>query len=269
MPGFDMFRARSGGYVPRTPAAALKAIGVGLLPVEPFVYASTSVKPLDEEPFDLDAIEQMLARTNLDPETTARMKSILEKLISSDDQETALFGAEGINTLEGRFINRIEKLKSIVAEALPAQLPPEGSGSVDTPGGGTTRQRGALREIARQYHGLAMLHGRGSSIRAFYLREAFRCLRRAHETGRIPRADLTLMIDILISLGLHGQAARLLRQVRAAEDPTVLLLSARVAFHRGKFTQVADFCRRLAPLAGRLGTRERKAVAFWAGEQHG
>jgi hypothetical protein len=84
----------------------------------------------------------------------------------------------------------------------------------------------------------------------------------------MPRADLTLMIDILISLGLHGQAARLLQQVRAAEDPTVLLLSARVAFHRGQFAQVADFCRRLAPRTGQLGIRERKAVAFWAGEPH-
>ena len=45
---------------PRTPAGALKAVGAGLLPAEDFIYASTSAKPLDEEPFDLDAIERKL-----------------------------------------------------------------------------------------------------------------------------------------------------------------------------------------------------------------
>jgi hypothetical protein len=252
--GFDFFRSRPAGYAPRTPAGALTAIGAGLLPTEHFVYASTSVKPLDEEPFDLDSIERLLARGDLGIETTQQLKSILEKLIGTDDQETALFGAEGINALEGRYVNRIEALKKSLAKSGPGTAAP---------------RTAALRELARQYFELAALHGRASSIRAFYLREAFASVRAAHEKGRIPRSDLVLIIDILVALGLHDQAARLLEQIRAEEDPLVLMLGARVAFHRGQYVMVAGFCRKLSRLASGLGESERRIVSFWAGAPSG
>jgi len=252
--GFDFFRSRPAGYAPRTPAGALRAIGAGLLPTEHFVYASTSVKPLDEEPFDLDSIERLLARGDLGIETTQQLKSILEKLIGTDDQETALFGAEGINALEGRYVDRIEALKKSLSKS----------------GLGTAAPRtAALRELARQYFELAALHGRASSIRAFYLREAFTSVHAAHEKGRIPRSDLVLIIDILVALGLHDQAARLLEQIRAEEDPLVLMLGARVAFHRSQYAKVAGFCRKLSRLASGLGESERRIVSFWAGAPEG
>jgi hypothetical protein len=247
----------------------MKAIGAGLLPAEHFVYASTSVKPLDEEPYDLDSIERMLARRDLGIETSSQLKSILEKLIGTDDQETALFGAEGINALEGRYVNRIEALKGTLAKT--------GAGAGEAAGrGGSAARRGALRELARQYFELATLHGRASSIRAFYLREAFTSIRGAfaasggeREKARVSRVDLVLMVDILVALGLHDQAARLLEQVRAGEDPLVLLLAARIAFHRGQYAKVAGFCRRLVPLARKLGEKDRKIVSFWAGAPEG
>jgi len=265
--GFDFFRSRSAGYAPRTPAGALKAIGAGLLPAEHFVYASTSVKPLDEEPYDLDSIERMLSRKDLGIETSTQLKSILEKLIGTDDQETALFGAEGINALEGRYVSRIEALKGTLSKA--------DAGSGEAAGNGVfAARRAALRDLTRQYFELATLHGRASSIRAFYLREAFTSIRGAfaasggerEERGkaRVSRMDLVLMVDILVALGLHDQAARLLEQVRAGEDPLVLLLAARVAFHRGQYAKVAGFCRRLVPLVRKLGEKDRRIVSFWA-----
>jgi hypothetical protein len=263
--GFDFFRSRPAGYAPRTPAGALKAIGAGLIPAEHFVYASTSVKPLDEEPYDLDSIERMLARRDLGIETSSQLKSILEKLIGTDDQETALFGAEGVNALEGRYVNTIEALKKTVAKA--------DAGARGEPGGtSSAARRTALRELARQYFELATLHGRASSIRAFYLRAAFTAIRGAFAArvgargkAQVSRDDLRLMVDILVALGLHDQAAHLLEQVRAKEDPLVLLLAARVAFHRGQYAAVAGFCRRIVPLARTLGPKDRRIVSFWAG----
>ncbi len=269
MAGFDFFRSRPAGYAPRTPAGALKAIAAGLLPTEHFVYASTSVKPLDEEPYDLDSIERMLARKDLGIETSSQLKSILEKLIGTDDQETALFGAEGINTLEGRYVNRIEALKKVLAKA-DAGADEAGSDGVFAP------RRAALRELARQYFELATLHGRASSIRAFYLREAFTSIRVAFAASggkggraRVSRKDLALMVDILVALGLHGQAAHLLEQVRAGEDSLILLLAARVAFHRGQYAKVAGFCRKLVPLARKLGEKDRRTVSYWSGAPEG
>ena len=110
------------------------------------------------------------------------------------------------------------------------------------------------------------------SISAFYLREAFHALREAHHAagGRtLSRDELALMVDILLALGLAGQAAQLLGQVRVADDPLVLFLQARVAFHQRQYARVADCCRKLAHRAEALAPRDRKAVAFWAEDADG
>ena len=241
MAGFDYFRSRRAGFVPRTPAAALKAIVGAGLPPEHFIHVSTSAKPLDEEPFDFEAIERVLSRTDLTLETEILLKGVLEKLIAGADQETGLFGAEGINALEARHVERIKELKS--KKAGP-------------------RRRQA---IAQTYYEMAQLHGREDAVRAFYLREAFRSLQGAHRPGRTSRTDLRLAVDILVALGLHAHAARQLSRVRAQGDPLVLLLSARIAYHRGAYARVADLCRRLLATAGEMDAEERAAVEFWAG----
>ena len=241
MAGFDFFRIPRRGYAPRTPAGALKALGTGALPAENFIYSSTSAKPLDEEPIDLEAIERVLSRPDLTLETSLTMKSVLEKLIGSDDQELALFGAEGINALEARHLAAIDHLRA--GEKSAAEM----SG------------------LARHYYELAQLHEGTGSVRAFYLREAFATLRTARRRGRISRADLHLTIDTLLALGLHDQAASSLDLVTAGDDPLVLLLSARVAFHQGSYARVAECCRRLAPSAASLSEEEREAVELWSG----
>jgi hypothetical protein len=253
--GFDFFRVRRSGYAPRTPAGALKAIGTGTLPVEQFVYASASAKPLDEELLDLDTIEQVLARTGLTLATNMLLKGVFEKLITSDDTEIALFGAEGINALEARYVKRNEERKrKSGGAAAPAAVSIGESKSADS---------ATIRALARQYYELAELHAREGSIRAFYLRAAYSTLRNARGKGRISRTDLALMVDILVALGLHAQAALLLDRVKAHDNPRVLLLAARVAFHRGAYLRVVECCRRLALMAETLSKKDGRIVAFW------
>jgi hypothetical protein len=239
VPGFEFFRHRALGYVPRTAGAALKAIATGLLSASHFIYASASAKPLDEEPFDLDAIERVLARTDLSLETDLLLKAVFEKLIRSGEQEIALFGAEGVNALEDRRTARIRQL--------------------------TERDAGAeeQRALARQYFEMAELQGDAGAVRAFYLREAYAAVVKARREGRVMRTDLALTIDILVSLGLHSQAAALLARVRPPEHPFILLLSARVAFHRGRYARVSECCRKLAASAADLDEEERGLVEFW------
>src|SRR5208283_2098028 len=79
--GFEFFKTRRTGYIPRTPAAALKAVGTGTVPAEQFIYASASAKPLDEEPFDLEEIERALARPDLNLQSRILLKRVLGKLI--------------------------------------------------------------------------------------------------------------------------------------------------------------------------------------------
>jgi hypothetical protein len=257
MSGFDFFRRPHTGFTPRTPAAALRGIGAGLLSAEHFIHLSTSTRPLDEEPFDIDAVERVLARPDLTMVTTVILKSICEQLIESRDGETALLGAEGINAIESRCINLIEDLKGQLAAPGSARETHQ------------RRRRRLQRELARRYFELAALHGRSGSLGAFYLREAYASLRGALVRGRISRADLQLKVDILVALGLHGQAAQALARVRAPSDPFVQLAAARVAFHRGDYAGAAACCRALAPRMESLGEEERRIVSFWTGTGHG
>ena len=240
MAGFDFFRIPRRGYAPRTPAGALKALGTGALPAENFIYSSTSAKPLDEDPIDLEAIERVLSRPDLTMETSLTMKGVLEKLIMNDDQEIALFGAEGINALEAGHLTAIDHLRA--GKKDPAEL----------------------SRLARHYYELAQLHEGTGPVRTFYLQQAFATLRAARRGGRISHADLHLTIDTLLALGLHDQAASALDLDTAGDDPLVLLLSARVAFHQGSFARVAECCRRLAPSAASLSEEEREAVELWS-----
>ena len=244
MSGFELFRTRRTGYTPRTPAAALKAVGAGNLPAEYFIYASTSAKPLDEEPFDLEEIERVLARPDMSLATSILLKRVLSKLIGSREQEVALFGAEGINALENRSLVRIEKLK--------ARIPPKGG-------------RRIRRRLARELYELAELHVGEGSVRMFYLRAAFTQLRSASRRTKISRSELVLATDILIALRQYTSAARLLDRVHAADDPGVLLLTARAAFHSRDYVRVHTCCRGLAAAAAALGVNERRAISFWAG----
>lgn len=239
MSGFDIFRTRRKGWAPRSTAGALKGVGEGLLPPEIFIIASGSTKPLDEQPVDLEGVERELARAGRTTETSMLLRDIFSSLAKGADPEAALFGAEGINALEGRHLESIRALKA---------RPPE---------------PGRERALARQYYELASLHQAERAVYAFYLREAYACLGRAREHGRVSRADLALTCDILLALGLLDQAADRLARVRNQAEPLVLLLSARVAFRRRDYARVAAICARLAATGAALSEIEREAVACW------
>jgi hypothetical protein len=241
--GFDFFRSRRPGYLPRTPAASLKAVGTGTVPAEQFVYASASAKPLDEEPFDLEEIQRVLARPDLNVQSSVLLKSVLEKLVGSKDQEVALFGAEGINSLESRALTRIEKLRT----------------ELKTQPGEDVRRR-----LAREFFEMAELQAGSESVRAFYLREAHASLCGEEGELAVSRADLPLAIDILVARRLLEEADRLLGNVSDIDDVEVQLMSARVAFHGRHYHAVADICRALAARGADIGENEKRVVSFWA-----
>ena len=99
-------------YNPRTPRAALLAVESGLLPQEAYIYKANSIKPLFEEPVDIPEIERILASENNDLTTNLLLIGILERLLVNNDSEIALFAAESINAIEGRYNDRIEGLKA-------------------------------------------------------------------------------------------------------------------------------------------------------------
>ena len=185
----------------------------------------------------------MLARPDLNVQSSVLLKSVLEKLVGNKDQEVALFGAEGINSLESGSLTRIEKLRTEMKRH---------------PG------EDVRRRLAREYFEMAELQAGSESVRAFYLREAYASL--CGEEGEIvpSRADLPLAIDILVARRLLNEADLLLGSFADADDVEAQLMSARVAFHERDFVAVADICRALAVRGADVGEEEQRVISFWA-----
>jgi hypothetical protein len=236
-----------GRYLPsKTPQAALKAAQDGFLPVEAFEYAAVSVKSLYMEPFDFAELERIVNRGNNDLETNLLLMQVFRKILLDPDPEKALFGAEGINTIEGRYAERIEKLRKDASE----------TGSPDS-----------LIECAGLYRELALLSGE-RIIRNFYLKEAFSLLREAGRSGPLGRNDGVLMVRILLDLGIWDQSKRILAQLieeGGGEDAELVFLCAESDFRRGDHAGAARWISRLEGKLGLLDVEELSRFRFWKG----
>jgi hypothetical protein len=240
MSGFDYFRGAREIYRPRTANAALRAVEANLLPIEACVYLGTSIKPLDEQPIDLDAIEQVLSRPRLDLDTILLLMRILNKLLGNPNAEMAQFAAESISSIETRYTERIETLKATLQE----QTDEEG-----------------LRSLARQYYELAQIHP--GSIRNFYLREAFAYVKKLNKLKRLGKEDVVLMVRILLALGLTNQAKRIIDQLAERDDLQYRRLEMEVAFKRRDIIQVQRLCDRLKSHWEQLDEPSRAFLTYW------
>ncbi len=241
---FDYFRRTDQHFVPKTSNAALRAVDARLLPPESYIYAATSVRPLDEEPYDIEEIERVLGRENLDIDSNLMLVRILRRLLDNSEQEIALFAAEGINLIEGRYATKIESLKGKIG-ASPAPL--------------------LVRDLAFLYDELAKLYDTGSSLRGFYLHEAYTWLASIRSADIFGNQEVVRFIRILIDLGLFDQAARELEHYPAEHETELLLLEAEIEFHRHSYSRVAQICRELQDRWETLTEAERLILEQWVG----
>jgi len=242
----EFIKKSAGLFHPRTPHAALLAVQEGILPVESYIYRASSVKPLYEEPFDLEEIQRILSREDNDLETNILLMDILAKLSYSQDAEIALFAAESMNTIENRYNRNIERLTETIEAS--SQPRPE-----------------TLRECARQMYELALLN-RQEIIRKFYLKEAFTMLRRMGSLDDIGKEDGLFMISILNTLELYGQSKDTVTRLKerfGTGDPELLRTEAMIEFSQHNFMNVILVYLKLGSVKGRLDTNERAALSFW------
>ncbi len=237
---FDYFRGDTEAYQPRTANTALRAAEAHLVPMEACVYLGTSIKPLDEKPIDLDAIDHVLSLQRLDLDTNLLLMHILSKLLRDPDAEVALFAAESINMIESRYTERIETLKASLQEKTDVDV---------------------LRSLARQYYELAQIHP--GSIRNFYLREAFGYIKTLNKLKRLGKQDVVLTVRILLALDLTDQAKRIIDQLADQVDLSYRRLELEVAFKRKDITAVQILCNRLKSDWERLDEESRAFLSYW------
>jgi hypothetical protein len=243
MLSFDYFRRNPDIYQPKTANSAMRAAEAHLLPLEACVYLGTSVKPLDEQPINLDDIDRMLSRPKLDLETNLLLIRILTKLLQDPDAEVALFAAQSINTIESRYTQRIEELKDALKNS---------------------ERISALRGLAQQYYELAQMHP--GSIRNFYLREAFGYIKKLNKQKALGEREVVLLVRILLALGLTDQAGRIINQLTDRQQRSYLLLEAEVAFKRKDIGGLQRICGLLKTEKQNLDEDSRDFLSYWLEE---
>jgi hypothetical protein len=243
--GFDYIRTRNSFYVPRTPRAALLSAQAGLLPIEAFVYRTLSVKPLFEEPYDPEELERVLANPALGLGDAMLLVEILTAMTTNPDKELALFAAESLGALEGRWARRVETYETEVRDIAACD-------------------EGQVYEYARALYEYALIAGRYAAIRNYYLREAYYALSK-HPGACLGSEGFDLRIRCLLRLGLLDQAESILdAELGKRSDGELLVLAVEAAFLRKDQRRVREL------LAGRdlgslgLAPELEALLADWA-----
>lgn len=246
MNGFDYVRARASYYTPRTPRAALLSVQAGLLPLEAFVYKSLSVKPLFEEPYDPEELERVLAQPGMTLGDAMLLAEIFTAMTRNPDKELALFAAESLGALEGRWARRIEALRPLDVDRASCE-------------------GGRAYEYARSLYEYALIAGRYAPIRNYYLREAYYALSEYPEACASSEG-FDLRIRCLLRLGLVDQAEAVIgAELGSRSDGELLILAVEAAFVRKDQRRIREL------LAGRdleaLGLDPEVAALLegWAG----
>ena len=243
MTGFDYLRKAAGLLSPRTPAAAYMAVEAGLLPEAAFIYKACSVRSLLEKPYNIDELERILAMKKMEYGTILLLMRILTELLDHPDSDTALFAAEGINTIEGRYNEEVELLRALISIDPDAEY---------------------RRRLARQYWEIAGINDSKPSIRNFYLRESFSQLR--HTAGGRPesREDGILMVRILLLLDLHGQAKEILKYMNPdRSDADLLFLEAEAEYKVRNTLRVAEILTEIKDAGGTVSQELYAGIRFW------
>jgi tetratricopeptide (TPR) repeat protein len=229
-------------YRPKTPSAALRAVEGGYLPEAAFIFQGVNVRPAFEEPYDLMELERLLAKPDLEFDSTLLLMQVFEKLIKNPDKELALFAAESINAIEVRRVHRIQALKKIVETDPTLEV---------------------RRELVEQFIELGRLSFNRPVLKTFYLEEARQLL----EADADPPWES--LLAIFLEMGQLGDAETLLNRLIEVDrqNPRLYLGMARVKFIQGDYLQVMTL---LAFLNDANLAEAQGLYRFWMGEdEHG
>lgn len=242
---YDLFSSLGKIFQPKTPVAALRAYEEGLNPLEMFIFKSGSAKPLNEEPYDREALERFLSRGDLDLEANALLISIFDRMIYLDDQELALFAAESINIIENRYNHRIEQIKKN--------------------GDGTILNQKDLLTLGRLFYELAVINKSREAIKKFYFRESYHYFTQVREKSELEFTDLEIIVRILLELKLYENALTLFEKESRILDARHMYLKLEILFRMGKYAEVSSLCLRLMDDPEGLTEGQRIQIAHWIG----
>ncbi len=241
----DFHRNKSDKYEPFTPQAAIRAFENEIVPIEYFIYKSTSVKSIEEKPYNFEAIDRMLSHKHPDFQTTRFLISIFGEMVTDRDAERALYAAEGINTIESRYNKRIEHLKKKLKKHDSMEI---------------------TQELARLYYEIALINEKQRDIKRYFLKTAYYYLKETQKGRTLSLPNLELLINILLEFKFYKKALGTIKSVTKEDNPRLIFLLAKVEFKNKHYTQVYYALQELRNHIDSLGEDTKKLIAYWTGE---
>jgi lipopolysaccharide biosynthesis regulator YciM len=241
----EFHRKKQDSYEPFTPQAAIKAFENEIIPIEYFIYKSTSVKSIEEKPYDFDAIDRMLSRKNTDFQTTRFLIKVFGEMVKDSDAERALYAAEGINTIESRYNKKIEQLKKRLKKHDNMEI---------------------KQELARLYYELALINEKQKDIKRYFLKIAYFYLKETQKGKTLSFQNLELLIGIFLEFKFYKKALDTIKSITKEYNPQLLFLLAKVEFKNKNYVKVFDALRELANHGDSLVDDAKKLIAYWTGQ---
>ncbi len=116
---FDFYRKAldPDQYLPMTQRGLRKSFTENIIGIEFFLEMATSLRPLVDEARDIDEITRMFSQQKLASRSNPHSVAILREMIQDPNPEIALYAAEGLNSIENSYIEKILMLKEKIEAA--------------------------------------------------------------------------------------------------------------------------------------------------------
>ena len=236
---FDFYRKaeKSDRYVPVTQRGLRKAFERGLSGIEFYIEMATSLRPLADEAQNIDEITRLLSQQKLTTNPNLHSVTILRNLIKSPNPEIALYAAEGLNSIESTFIEKIQRVKDRIKDFddIPKNKQEDIKISEDsTDNNGNEDKHEKSKKTTKKFvlHYLLgllylefarLLHGQ-HLIQKFYINEAISCLKEADVIKRNNKRILTRLGECFMLIGQNIAAIEIFTNLFSINNRDRLLL---------------------------------------------
>ena len=208
-------------YVPVTQKGLRKAFALGITGIEFFLEMATSLRPLADEAQDIDEIARLLSQQKLTTNPNLHSISILRHLIRDPNPEIALYAAEGLNTIENTFLEKILRIKNKIKKK---------------------KGRDYILNyiLGLLYLEFAKLMQGQDLIQMFYLNEALAALKTANDLKRNNKRILITVGDTYMLLKKNKKAIRIFTHLytKYEKDTNILMKLAGCYYNEHDYQNV-------------------------------
>jgi hypothetical protein len=281
---FDFYRKieKSDRYIPVTQRGLRKAFTRGIAGIEFYIEMATSLRPLADEAQDIDEITRLLSQQKLTTNPNLHSVTILRNLIKDQNPEIALYAAEGLNTIENAFIEKIQRIKDRIKESYEPENRTETTKKNDI---GNSDENDIVEDSGKEvkqnvkdkkkyilYYLLGLLYFEFAKllqgqhlIQRFYLKEAIFWLKAANVIKRNNKRILMQLGESFILIGRNKTAIKIFTYLfsKNKKDRILLMRLAECYYNTGDYQNVVTLANLAAKSAIEMDEISNLIIYQW------